>query len=101
MVTYIDAGNLASGQQRFAIGSSDAPTAISRGDELLLIWKGVEGDSTLWFARTDAAGEFSGQVPIANTGTAGRPGIVSVGGRIIAAWRGVEGDTGLYTANLG
>ncbi|WP_270938305.1 matrixin family metalloprotease [Falsiroseomonas oryzae] len=101
MVAPIHAGNLAAGQQRIPIGSSDAPTAISRGDEIVLLWKGVPGDSTIWFARTDAGGEFSGQVPIADVGTAGRPGLVQVGGRIVAAWRGIDGDSGVYTANLG
>src|SRR5206468_2623729 len=42
-----------------SIGTTGALAATVRGDQILLCWKGAEGDSGIWFSLF-ANGEFSG-----------------------------------------
>jgi len=99
-VSYVDAGNLASGETPIAIGTSDSPVATVRGNELVLAWKGIPGDDDLWFSRF-SNGEYSGQMNVPNVGSAAGPSIVNLNGRLVLAWRGIPDDSNLYVSTLG
>jgi hypothetical protein len=99
-VSYVDAGNLASGETPIAIGTSDSPVATVRGTELILAWKGIPGDGDLWFSRF-SDGQYSGQMNVPNVGSAAGPGIVNLNGRLVLGWRGIPNDSNLYVSTLG
>jgi hypothetical protein len=99
-VSYVDAGNLASGETPIAIGTSDSPVATVRGNELVLAWKGIPGDDDLWFSLF-SNGQYSGQMSVPNVGSAAGPGIVNTNGRLVLGWRGIPDDTNLYVSTLG
>jgi hypothetical protein len=85
----------AEGEVAVNIGTSGQPSATVLGDEIVLAWKGVPGDTHLFFSRF-RNGEWSGQTPLSSVGTASGPGVAAVNGRLYLAWRGIPGDTGLY-----
>ncbi|MEU0054474.1 matrixin family metalloprotease [Streptomyces sp. NPDC006309] len=81
-----------------AIGTSHGPAATVHGDLMVLAWKGVEGDSGLWFTNFDG-NEFSGQVPITDRATAEGPAIASWAGRLYVTWKGGH-ETDLFYSTL-
>jgi Matrixin len=82
-----------------AIGTTGALSAAVRGNSILLAWKGVEGDSAIWYSLF-ANNEFSGQTTVPNVGTSVGPSVVQVGGNTYMAWKGIEGDSGIYWSRL-
>ncbi|MGZ9076021.1 MAG: matrixin family metalloprotease [Burkholderiaceae bacterium] len=82
-----------------AIGTSGAPSVTARGNSILLAWKGVQGDSSIWYSLF-RNGEFSGQATVPNVGTSIGPSVVEADGRTFMAWKGVEGDSGIYWTRL-
>ena len=82
-----------------AIGTSGAMSAARRGDSILLAWKGIEGDSAIWFSLF-RNGEFSGQSPVPNVGTSVGPSVVQAHGGTYMAWKGIDGDSGIYWSRL-
>lgn len=81
------------------IGTSNSLSATTRGNEILLAWKGVEGDSGIWFAVFDG-NQFSGQVSVPGVGTSAGPAVLAANGSTIMAWKGVRGDSGIYWSTL-
>ena len=101
-VGWVDAGNLASGQNRIDVGTGGRPAAAVRGNQIFLMWKGARDDQGLYLSLMEQDTTFSGQVLMAGIGSASGPALGSIaGGRITAAWRGVSDDRNLYTSNLG
>lgn len=82
-----------------AIATSGALSAAVRGNSIILTWKGIGDDSTIWFSFF-RDNEFSGQAPVPNVGTSVGPSVVQVNGRTYVAWRGIGGDNGIYWARL-
>lgn len=89
----------AEGGVRHAIGTSGAPSATVRGDQILLAWKGVSGDATVWGSLL-RNGEFSGQFSIPNVGSSTGPSVVNANGSTFMAWKGIDGDTAIYWTRL-
>lgn len=87
------------GQQRLMVGTTNGPSATLRGDRILLAWKGVEGDTSIWFSLFDGS-EFSGQVSVANVGTSNGPCVCAFAGQTHMLWQGVPGDDGIYWSLL-
>lgn len=82
--------------------SSNHPTAVARGNSIMLAWKGIPGDSSLWFSPFDALNnEWSGQIRINGAGTSSGPSITEFNGRLYLAWKGIGGDSNLYYSWLG
>jgi len=78
-----------------AIGSTTGPVATTRGNNVLLAWKGAKGDSQIWLSLFDGT-SFTGQMPIHDAGTSYGPGLVDVGGTSFLAWKGIEGDSTIW-----
>lgn len=87
------------GGSPLAIGTTGGVSATVRGDRILLAWKGVEGDSCIYFSRFQD-GEFSGQIQLSDFGTSVGPSVVQANGRTYMAWKGVEGDSVIYWSVL-
>jgi hypothetical protein len=82
-----------------AIGTTGALSAAVRGNSIILTWKGVEDDSTIYFSLF-ANNEFSGQASVPNVGTSVGPSVVQADGRTYMAWKGIDGDSGIYWTRL-
>ncbi|HVO54162.1 MAG TPA: matrixin family metalloprotease [Solirubrobacterales bacterium] len=85
----------AKGGESNAIGTTGAIAATTRGDSIMIAWKGAEGDASIYFSlfRDDT---FSGQVTIPGAGTSVGPSVARVGNATLMAWKGVEGDRTIY-----
>lgn len=83
-----------------AFGTSHGPAAIDRGDQLAMAWKGIPGDSGIWFA-SFRDNEWSGQIQIPNVGTSDTPCITVLNGRVYVAWKGANDDARIYYSWLG
>jgi hypothetical protein len=81
------------------IGTTAGVAATLRGTRVLLAWKGVTGDSKIYFSYFDGT-EFTGQVAIPDRGTSTTPGLCTLDGTTYMLWKGVGGDTGLYMSQL-
>ena len=81
------------------IGTSGPLSAAVRGNAILLAWKGVPGDTAIWFSLFEN-GEFSGQAPVPNVGTSVGPSVVEADGKTYMAWKGVDGDSAIYWTRL-
>ena len=97
-ITYTEAQT--GGNVEVAIGTSDQPAATVLDNAIVLAWKGVPGDTGLFFSRFEN-GEWSGQTNVAYVGSSSGPAFANLDGRLFMAWTGVPGDTGLYFNSLG
>lgn len=89
-----------SGGISLAIGTaSGGPSATVRGNRILLAWKGVEGDSGIYFSLFDG-NEFTGQIRVADVGTSQGPAVQTLGAFTHMAWKGVEGDNTIWWSTL-
>lgn len=107
-VSWVITGNGAGGTTGVGIpGSADGPALTLVAGKVMAAWRGVGGDSSLWFTQlaNDVVGgrtvqEWSSQATIPNTGSSRGPGLAQFNGLLHAAWKGVEGDNALWTATL-
>ncbi|WP_327675210.1 hypothetical protein [Kitasatospora sp. NBC_00458] len=60
-----------------------------------MAWKGVDGDSSIWWARREA-GVWSSQRNVVGVGTSDSPALAEVGGRLYMFWKGVGDDPRIY-----
>jgi hypothetical protein len=98
IVAYTD--SQASGNISINVGTSDGPGVALRGNAVMMAWKGVPGDSGIWFAPFEND-EWSGQINVAGVGTSAGPALTTFNGRLYMAWKGIPGDSGLYFSWLG
>ena len=82
------------------IGSSHGPSIVAHGDSLMAAWKGISGDSALYFASLQGD-EWNGQIKIAGVGSSARPALAVFNNRLYMAWKGIQGDSNLYYSWLG
>jgi hypothetical protein len=89
-----------SGAVSHPIGSTVGPIAATRAaDNILLAWKGAEGDSQIWLSLFDGT-TFTGQLALSDAGTTSGPGLTDVNGVSTLAWKGVEGDSTIWWKNV-
>ncbi|MBU67662.1 MAG: hypothetical protein CL858_19815 [Cupriavidus sp.] len=81
------------------IGNSNGPSATVRGNRILLAWKGIPGDSGIYFSLFDG-NEFTGQINVAGVGTSQGPGVCTIGGITHMLWKGVQGDNTIWWSTL-
>jgi hypothetical protein len=81
------------------IGSSRGPSVTPHRDQVLLTWKGIEGDQGIYFSFFDG-NEFTGQIRVADVGTSEGPGACRIGSFTHMAWKGVEDDNVIYWSTL-
>jgi|GEM_PF-1463657 hypothetical protein len=93
--------------REIAIGTTGALTACRRGEDILLAWKGAQGDQGIYF--TLLVGEsvlgqiretFQGQINVAGVGTSVGPAVTNLAGGTLMAWKGIEGDNTIFFSTL-
>jgi hypothetical protein len=76
------------------VGTTHSPGVTEVGSvnetNLLMVWKGIEGDRTLYWTLRTASG-WQDQRHLSDRGSVAGPAVVAIGPRAIMAWRGVEG----------
>lgn len=88
-------------------GSLDGPAVAFVDGKVLALWRGVKGDSGLYFTQlaNDLVDDrnlvqWSAQTLIPNVGSAHGPALAAFKGTLHAVWRGIGDDNGLWTATL-
>jgi hypothetical protein len=88
-------------------GSADGPEITFVGNRIVAAWRGVPGDSSLWFTQYasgrvggSTVNEWSSQAAIPGVGSARGPALAHFKGRLRLVWRGIDDDNGLWTATL-
>ncbi|HSE43241.1 MAG TPA: hypothetical protein VLH08_20955, partial [Acidobacteriota bacterium] len=90
----------AAGNKSSEIGTSHGPSITFLEDALLVAWKGVEDDSSMWFTTFERF-EWTGQVNIKGIGTEHSPSVANMNDKLYLAWKGIEDDSGIYMMELG
>jgi hypothetical protein len=62
-----------------------------------MVWKGIEGDSTIYWSVFDGH-HFSPQQPIIGRGTSQSPALVVLDHRLYAFWKGAGNDNNVWSA---
>ncbi|MGJ0484293.1 MAG: matrixin family metalloprotease [Methylomicrobium sp.] len=86
-----------SGGIPYAIGTTGALSAAVRGNRIILTWKGIKGDYSIWYSLLEN-NEFSGQATVPNVVTSIGPSVVQADGRTYMAWKGI--DSSIYWSRL-
>lgn len=96
-------------------GSAEGPSLVRLTDRIVMIWRGVESDTGLYFTQfaedcvgggtaTSCTGspvrQWSSQAPIPNRASSHSPAIAEFDGSLHAVWKGIPGDTGLWGSVL-
>src|SRR5262245_3713045 len=75
------------------VGTTHSPTLTAFRNEIRMAWKGIEGDSGIYFDSS-----FGPQERVPGVGTTHGPALASQLNQFIRmAWKGISGDSGLYT----
>ncbi len=92
---------------RGTAGTYGHPSVALVGGIVQAAWRGVRGDSGLWFTQlaNDLIGgnrvlQWSGQANVPNVGSSEGASITSFQGRLYMAWKGIDGDSGIYLSRL-
>jgi len=81
------------------IGTTGGLAAARRGNGVLIAWKGVEGDSGIYYTKLEDH-EFGGQIRVPNVGTSAGPSLTVTSEGALMAWKGIEGDSCIYWSRL-
>ncbi|RJX39862.1 hypothetical protein D3P09_10740 [Paenibacillus pinisoli] len=92
--SYQTAGGVA-----HSIGTSGGIAAARHGDSILLAWKGIEGDSGIYYSILRDT-EFGGQIRVPDVGTLTGPGLAAASDGTLMAWRGIGQDHHIYWSRL-
>jgi hypothetical protein len=96
--------SVASGPEEHFIFSSNAPSAVNWADGIMVAWKGYRDDKNIYLTVSDNLGdEWSGQVRLADRGSAVGPSLAVWNSRLHMAWRGVpdDDDTRIFWSTFG
>jgi hypothetical protein len=97
LISYVETQT--EGMVSVPIGTEGALSACLRGNRILLAWKGVQGDSSIYFSSFDGQ-EFTGQMWLNNAGTSVGPTVFDFEGQTHILWKGVVGDSNIYWSRL-
>ena len=95
----LEGGKWSAEQPGVGTGSSVGPALAVFNGKLVAAWKGVEGDTRMFWSTFDGTG-WSPEQPGVGTGTSNGPSLAAYNGRLFAAWKGVEGDTRMFWSSF-
>ena len=78
------------------VGTSDKPALAYGFPTLFMAWKGIQGDSGIYFASNDGAVNWTPQRRIPGVGTSAGPALVHFNGNLHMVWKGARDDSGIY-----
>ncbi|HYD39169.1 MAG TPA: hypothetical protein VEA60_16240, partial [Allosphingosinicella sp.] len=88
------------------IGTAAAPAlaTVARpgptpSTDIVMAWRGVDGDQGLYWCRHNETGWFP-QQKVNGVGSSHGPALANFGG-LVMAWKGIKGDQGIYYSRLG
>ena len=93
-------------QQRIDVGTSARPALVEFRHKVILVWKGVPGDSGIYWSKFDGKGSWqapsggSVQQQIAGRGSSHGPALVVYRDQLHMFWKGVDDDLKVYHAVL-
>ncbi len=73
---------------------------VEFNNQMVLAWKGVAGDSGIYWSRLGSNGQWSPQQQIAGRGTSDGPALVVYNQQLHMYWKGIDGDSNIYHAVL-
>lgn len=87
---------------RDVVNTDSHPAAVQRGDTLVLSYRGMPGDTAVWFMTLrQGEGQWSGPFTVPGAGTTTGPGIAQLGGALFIAWKALEPQSELHFSRLG
>ena len=86
-------------QQGVGVGSSNGPTLVEFNGELYAAWKGVPGDTRMFWSSFDGA-NWSPEQQGVGVGSSDAPSLAVFNGRVYAAWKGIPGDTRMFWSSF-
>jgi hypothetical protein len=90
----------AAGMTREVVNTDSHPTAVQRGNSLMLAYRGQPGDSAVWFMAF-ANAEWSAPFTIPGAATYTGPGAAVLDGTLLVAWKALDPDYELHLSTLG
>jgi hypothetical protein len=85
----------ANGSQHAGANTNNQPSLASLASNLIMAWKGVEGDQRIWYSKFDG-NNWSSPTPVAGANTSNQPSLESLASNLIMVWKGVEGDQRIW-----
>ncbi len=84
-----------------APGTSVGPCIAVFNDQLYMVWKGVQGDQSMWWTTYTDQNGWGPQQPVVGSdgvvpGTSVGPQLAVFNGRLYMAWKGVQGDQSIW-----
>jgi len=86
-------------QQGVGVGTSNAPALAEFNGRLYAAWKGVPGDTRMFWSSFDGR-NWSPEQPGVGVGSSNGPSLAVFNGKLYAAWKGVPGDTRMFWSSF-
>jgi hypothetical protein len=86
-------------RQGVGVGTSYGPALAVFNRRLYAAWKGVNGDSRMFWSSFDGTNWSSEQQGV-GVGTSHGPALAAFNGRLYAAWKGVAGDSRMFWSSF-
>jgi hypothetical protein len=86
-------------RQGVGVGTSKGPSLAVFNGKLYAAWKGVPGDTRMFWSSFDGA-RWSTEQRGVGVGTSDGPSLAVFNGRLYAAWKGVPGDTRMFWSSF-
>lgn len=77
-------------------GSDSGPALCACGGILAMAWKGIKGDTSIFYSTSTDGINWTPQQVVQGVGTSDSPTLAWDGARLWMAWTGIPGDSGLY-----
>lgn len=81
------------------VGTSNGPALAEFNGRLYAAWKGVPGDTRMFWSSFDGR-NWSPEQPGVGVGTSDTPALAVFNGKLYAAWKGVPGDTRMFWSSF-
>ena len=83
------------------IGTDSSPVVCACGGSVVLAWKGIDPDDSVWVCRSTDGINWTPQRAVPGTGTTDGPALAWDGKTLWLALRGIEDDDAVYWATSG
>lgn len=78
------------------VGTSDKPALAYAFPTLFMAWKGIQGDSGIYFSANGGGASWTPQRRIPGVGTSAGPALAAFNGTLHMVWKGARDDSGIY-----
>lgn len=78
------------------VGTSDRPALAFHRPLLYMAWKGIDGDSGIYFSTNDGGARWQPQRRVSDVGSSAGPALAFFHQALHMAWKGIPDDSGIY-----